>query len=243
MPFRHSKFCANFDLLKKKVKVYKEAGRKVVKIQHTGENRDKVDFILTTAQNRFGLYGLEKTTMREIAEDAGMSKASLYYYFPDKTSLFHAVIKKEQDDFFRYLDESRFKLNDPDEMLHAYITIRNLYFQKFINLSKLRFNAIRELRPMMRDLLDELRSKEMDYIRNIIDLGAAKSVYRNLNTDDVATIFLESLQAIRRSYLGRTNLMGIDSADMEGMGRMMEVFLAIFIHGIAGDGGAGQHKK
>ncbi len=207
----------------------------MVKIQHSGDNRDKIDFIISTAQDRFGLYGLEKTTMREIAGDAGMSKASLYYYFPDKTSLFHAVIEKEQEDFFRYLDESRCRLETAGEMLHDYVNIRNLYIRKFINLSKLRLNAIRELKPVMRDLIDELKTREMNYIRNIIRLGKENSGFRELDEEEVASVFLESLQAIRRSFLWKNDLLGVEAADLEVMEKRMDVFLTIFINGIARD--------
>ena len=67
---------------------------------HNGENEDKRNNILEIAQKRFGMYGLAKTTMQEIANDLGMSKGSLYYYFPDKERLYAAVLEKEQNVFF-----------------------------------------------------------------------------------------------------------------------------------------------
>ena len=60
---------------------------------------NKTDLIIEAAQKRFGLYGVEKTSMREIANDLKLSKASLYYYFPDKESLYKAVVEKEQKEF------------------------------------------------------------------------------------------------------------------------------------------------
>lgn len=215
----------------------------MVRIKHSGDNRDKLDFILQTAQNRFGLFGLEKTTMREIADDAGMSKASLYYYFPDKVSLFHAVIQKEQDDFFNYLDESRNNIEDPDKMLGEYINIRNLYFRKFINLSKLRLNAMKELRPAMRDLIDDLKSRELNYIRDILVSGREKDYYREMDAEVVASIFLESLQSIRRTSVGRADFAGLESVDLENMERKMKIFLDIFINGINGKAQAGPGKQ
>ena len=44
--------------------------------------RDKEEVILRSAQRRFASFGYSKVTMDEIAEDIGMAKASLYYYFP-----------------------------------------------------------------------------------------------------------------------------------------------------------------
>ena len=204
----------------------------MVKIQHTGANRDKLEFIIRVAQDRFGLYGLEKTTMREIADDVGMSKASLYYYFPDKNSLFHAVIKKELTEFFHYLDETRSDPDQPNEMLRAYIMVRNQYFRKFINLSKLRLHAMKELRPVIRDLNAELRSRETEYIRSILAWGKQNGDYRDLDENNVAELFLVSLQAIRWSYLGKPDVLGLESVDLEVMEKKMHILLDIFLDGI-----------
>ena len=65
----------------------------------------KEQLILDAAQKRFGLYGIEKTSMREIADDLNLSKASLYYYFPDKESLYRAVVEKEQSEFLDRIAE------------------------------------------------------------------------------------------------------------------------------------------
>lgn len=51
----------------------------------------KKEQIIATALKRFAHFGIAKTTMNEIADDLSLSKASLYYYFPDKTSLILAV--------------------------------------------------------------------------------------------------------------------------------------------------------
>ncbi len=69
------------------------------------EKGNKEQLILEAAQKRFGMYGIEKTSMREIADDLKLSKASLYYYFPDKESLYRAVIEKEQGEFIERIRE------------------------------------------------------------------------------------------------------------------------------------------
>ena len=50
------------------------------------------DEILRTAFQRFRIYGYNKTTMAEIAEDGDMSAANLYRYFDNKESLAKACI-------------------------------------------------------------------------------------------------------------------------------------------------------
>ena len=53
----------------------------------------KKELIVKTAIKRFCHYGFHKTTMNEIAEDIKITKANLYYYFPDKPALIQEVIR------------------------------------------------------------------------------------------------------------------------------------------------------
>jgi len=49
--------------------------------------------ILEAAGGQFLVYGFAGTSMQGIAKVAGISRASLYTYFSNKESVFHAVIK------------------------------------------------------------------------------------------------------------------------------------------------------
>ena len=88
----------------------------------TSEKTDKVQMIIEASQKRFGLYGIEKTSMREIADDIKLSKASLYYYFPDKESLYKAVIEKEQKEFITKISERVFSFHEPEQLLLEYVS-------------------------------------------------------------------------------------------------------------------------
>ncbi len=47
--------------------------------------------VLDAARKRFLLWGYSATSMATLAEDLGVTKAALYYHFPDKEALFLAV--------------------------------------------------------------------------------------------------------------------------------------------------------
>ncbi len=56
-----------------------------MKISQSHRKSSKTEaLILESAQRQFAHYGFSKVTMDEIAQEVGMGKASLYYYFPDK---------------------------------------------------------------------------------------------------------------------------------------------------------------
>jgi AcrR family transcriptional regulator len=54
---------------------------------------DKRERILAAARKRFRYYGFRKTTMQEIARDAGVAVGTLYLYFKDKDDLLVAGTK------------------------------------------------------------------------------------------------------------------------------------------------------
>jgi AcrR family transcriptional regulator len=50
--------------------------------------------ILEAARERFGESGVDATSLRSIASDAGTSIGMIYYYFPTKDELFLAVVEE-----------------------------------------------------------------------------------------------------------------------------------------------------
>jgi AcrR family transcriptional regulator len=57
------------------------------------DKADPADIILEAAVNRFSEYGYNKTTMAEIAKDAGMSAANIYRYYKNKEDIAAACAK------------------------------------------------------------------------------------------------------------------------------------------------------
>lgn len=55
------------------------------------EQRGTRERILDIALDLFSLQGYDKTSMREIAEKLGLSKASIYYHFPGKEDILMAL--------------------------------------------------------------------------------------------------------------------------------------------------------
>ena len=91
--------------------------------------------------------------MREIAEDLKLSKASLYYYFPDKESLYKAVVEKEQAEFISSISERISSIHEPEQLLLEYVNARLTYFRTLLNLSRLRLESYSGLKPSFRETI------------------------------------------------------------------------------------------
>lgn len=61
--------------------------------------------IIDKALNLFSIRGYEAVSMREIAEELGMTKAALYKHFESKRDIFSSIIQRmEREDFCRAQD-------------------------------------------------------------------------------------------------------------------------------------------
>lgn len=95
------------------------------------ETDKKREAIIEGAIKRFIHYGINKTTMNEIAEDLSVSKPSLYYYFPDKNSLVLGVIEKIFNDYFELIEQDRLSVIPLENRMANFVEIRHRFFQKY----------------------------------------------------------------------------------------------------------------
>jgi AcrR family transcriptional regulator len=193
---------------------------------------EKAAVILETAQKRFGLYGIEKTTMREIASDLNMSKGSLYYYYPDKENLYKAVVDKEQSEFMRVLKKDLENIQDPVEGLKKYVLNRLSYFKTMVNLSRLRAESFTEYKPLIADSMIRFRENEKKIIMGFLDSGIARGVFRIEDTHETASLFLDLLRGLRGAVLTDKKLLVIDDDEFNKMADKAIRFTIIFINGI-----------
>ena len=75
--------------MKNDLSKYKKTAKSVRKNQIRINNERR---ILASAVKIFAVYGYQGATMRKIAEEAGLPKANLHYYFQTKEQLYWQVL-------------------------------------------------------------------------------------------------------------------------------------------------------
>ena len=76
------------------------------------------DRIVASATNVFLRYGHARTTMNDIAQEAGISRPALYLVFPHKENIFAAVIGRLIQDTLQQYREALPKLRNLERKLH-----------------------------------------------------------------------------------------------------------------------------
>ncbi|MES2128053.1 MAG: TetR/AcrR family transcriptional regulator [Pseudomonadota bacterium] len=85
-------------------------------------NRDKLEAdIVTEAVRVFAESGYEGASVATIAENAGLSKQNLMYYFPTKQALYQRVLDDVLDEWLARMESLADPEQDPRDVLRAYI--------------------------------------------------------------------------------------------------------------------------
>lgn len=198
----------------------------------TPEPERKVDFILKAAQKRLGLYGYEKTTMQEIADDICMSKASLYYYYPDKDSLFRAVIENEQKEFSLELEKRIAELTEADTMIMELVEIRHTLFRKFLNLSKFRLSDEYKVKPFLNELYINIRSIETEILTTVLNKGKISGIFQFDDATELAHLFSDLLQGLRIMEMKRMTRLEMTETENDHLIKVLREATTLFINGL-----------
>jgi len=193
------------------------------------EKASKVELIIEASQKRFGLFGIEKTSMREIANDLKLSKASLYYYFPDKESLYKAVVEKEQREFISKISERIFSIQEPEQLLLEYANTRLSYFRTLLNLSRLRLEAYSELKPGFRNTIKDFKEKEKEILKRIFERGISSGIFFIDDADQTASLFLDLLKGLRTTLVNEKKTLFIEQEEYDLLLQKTIAFTNIFI--------------
>jgi len=86
------------------------------------EERDqRREEILQAALTLFAEKGYSETTLTEIAREARLGKATLYYYFPDKESIFWTIYSEETTRYYERTMHNIMDINNPVDIARRYI--------------------------------------------------------------------------------------------------------------------------
>ncbi|WP_317494143.1 TetR/AcrR family transcriptional regulator [Haloechinothrix sp. LS1_15] len=88
-----------------------------------GRVRDTRERIHTVALDLFISRGFAKTTMQDIADELGLTKAALYYHFPTKQALVRSVVQPAVDEVNHFLAQAREQGVPRRELLERFFDI------------------------------------------------------------------------------------------------------------------------
>jgi AcrR family transcriptional regulator len=204
----------------------------MVQVFFKGQDNTRAVNILEAAQKRFGLFGFEKTTMKEIATDLNMSKGSLYYYFSDKEHLYKAIVCHEHEQYIQTIRSEISQSADPVIMLQRIVKTRQGLFRTLINLSRSRFDTSPAIHFFMKDTISTLRLQEKEIIHGILSTGVNRGIFAVSDLGETADLFLDILRGLRVTLFKEMTGFQMTNDDYEILIKRSSQFVDIFVKGI-----------
>jgi len=86
------------------------------------EKEQRKQEIITAAEKVFNKRGIDHATMDDVAEQAELSKATLYLYFSSKDEIYSAIFSKSQEKLFKSIRNATDQLSDTKDKITAFIS-------------------------------------------------------------------------------------------------------------------------
>lgn len=197
------------------------------------ENQDKKRvLIIEAALKRFAHYGLSKTTMTEIAKDISFSKALLYYYFPDKLSLYVSTIEYLMQIMSRDLVRSIDKTTTSTEGVLKLLQKRQSYIQKYYNLFESNQIIGNDLPKGLNEKFQRARTFEAIILSSLFSRGIASGELAMEDPKLATDIFIDALSGIHFNILTKDKNIHPAKEQFKQIFIKERMFAEIFLSGL-----------
>jgi TetR/AcrR family transcriptional repressor of mexJK operon len=190
---------------------------------------DREDVILCAAQRRFASFGYSKVTMDEIAEDIGMAKASLYYYFPTKEAIFRSVVQHEQEEFLAQADSTLQQKHSAELKLLEYVQLRLKLTER---LSHIHQQGWHDVKPIFKDLFATFVQHEIRFVTHILQEGKEIGEFQIELPQMTASMILHVLQGLYLRFFRDYDQRTINESDRAIFEQEVLHFVNTILHGI-----------
>ncbi|MCK4396905.1 TetR/AcrR family transcriptional regulator [candidate division WOR-3 bacterium] len=139
--------------------------------------KEKKEIILQIARKLFARYGLKKTSVDDIAAEAKIGKATIYYYFKSKQEIFKAVVDREWAILKNAVKDAISREESPQRKLRAFILTRISRMHELVNLYRVTKDIVTELLPDLEKIRESHFMEEMNIIKEILSEGVKKGIF------------------------------------------------------------------
>ncbi|WP_293903969.1 MULTISPECIES: TetR/AcrR family transcriptional regulator [unclassified Sphingobacterium] len=189
--------------------------------------------ILEAATRRFAHFGMAKTTMSEIAKDLNFSKALLYYYFPDKNSLYSAVFEYVIDKMIEDIEDVITKGGNFEEIMMYSIDMRVKIINQYYNLFEYTMKMVKELPDELEQVFKESYLREVEIIEKILKIGIDAGEIQVEDINETARILLYSLFGMRMGILkDMKNMLFPTKEEFDHILSLQKKMMKIFLNGL-----------
>ena len=145
----------------------------------------KIDEIISVASVLFSMKGYSATSLKEIADEVGLHKTSLFHYFKNKEEILMEVMDKGLREYVNILDESPIDPNlEVEEKLWIALEKQVSVICKYKDYINVGLNEIKSLSPENREKYNKKRKqygRRFEKIIQEIQGVTGSALFKDLN--------------------------------------------------------------
>lgn len=186
--------------------------------------KDKKERILKAALKLFGHFGLNKTTVDEIAKEARVGKGTIYHYYETKEQIFNDGVRREMEMLLEHIKSEVKKKKDPRHKMRVFVLTKIKYLRNFVSLNHITNEAVDETYPLVQKERGDYFKAEHQLFENILKEGINQKLFSIKDTRIVAFAILSVLKELERPWVFEEKIINIEKAT--------DIMLNILFHGI-----------
>jgi len=176
----------------------------------------------------FAQFGLKRVTVDDIAEEAHVSKATIYKYFGNKTEIFDRVVQDEVESLLSLIRTDVEAQERAVDKLRVHLAVRVGKVTEFVNFYRVTQETWGDYWPHIARIRKDFMSAEQAAIAEILRRGKATGELRVTDTERTASILVLAISSLEFQWAledGRFTLT-----------ELVDTMMNMIVHGIGGEG-------
>ena len=194
----------------------------------------KRELIVESAIKRFSHFGIQKTTMNEIADDISVTQPALYYYFPDKMTLVIAVVERIMNQYFEELHQGIDGLETLEEEFDYIISLRKKFIERYFML-KLTETAqeASNIHDSCEPIMKEAHIKEVALVTGLLEKAMANGSISKIDSQKMSELYIDVLTGLSMFVLiSKNRKLFPENEEFEAILTKHKEFTQLFISGL-----------
>jgi AcrR family transcriptional regulator len=184
------------------------------------------DAILEAARRRFLRFGPRKTTMDEVAREAGCSRTTLYAHFRNKDDLYASLLEQDAEAFIREGQTILDGAGGARRKIRRIVELtRRTYAGNHVMRLALAGDAEMSLEPVAHAFTRDQEQRIIDLLRHVLEEGVGEGALRPVDPERVAYLMFHL-----GSFLVGRETSGLADYDFDEIMSLMD---DVFSRGIA----------
>ena len=184
------------------------------------------------AMQCFARFGLEKTTLDDIARAVNLNKASLYYYYKNKEDIFLEVALREGAQHIEVLQQKAEGKKGIEKQVLFYLQERILYYKQVLNMHKIGAETLHRILPTFFKLYENILKQETLFIARLLKESVKDGTLKNSDMDKLAAALISISDALKHQQEQQAALLSLDTVDYNPAIQQLKLVVQLALNGL-----------